>query len=443
MSLALSIVITTLQILLGLLGIGLVIFIHELGHYLMARLLKIDVEVLSYGYGTKLVSIKGKKTEFRLSLIPFGGYCRMKGTIDLKKALNDGQTTIKVTEEGSFFAVSALKRLLVYASGPLTNFILAFILLSIASAIPVERISSQAVLLNTSSYPTLFDSPITQRELKDGDVALYSQDYVFEDFEDFIDYVNKNSGSVIPLTVLRDGKSENIAIYPVIDDEGRIEYGISNLTEPVIGRSESPLFEEGDLILEANGKAISNIYDLYEIDSDELNLVISRNGRTVNVTIDSGKLPFAWKTNLRISSDSPNAIKYGFDRTISLIESTFRALGALLTFRFNDVRDILTGPVNASRTFGRISTIAFNTSISSGIRTLIYLLAIASISICVGNTLPIPTFDGGQILMTLLELIHRKPLNPKAYIILQIAGMVIGYGFVAFMYLLDIYKFIF
>ena len=79
--------ITLMYILIGLLGIGFAIFIHELGHFIAARFFHVDVEVLSYGFGPRLLSIFSRGTEYRLSAIPLGGYCRMKGSEDIRKAL--------------------------------------------------------------------------------------------------------------------------------------------------------------------------------------------------------------------------------------------------------------------------------------------------------------------------------------------------------------------
>lgn len=446
MNIFLSILHIVLQVLLGLFGIGIVIFLHELGHFVASRIFKIDVEILSYGYGPKLLAFKGKETEFRLSLIPFGGYCRMKGSMDLKKALHNKEKTISDAEPGSFFAARPYKRFLVYLAGPLSNFIIAFLLLSIASAIPVERLSDPAVLINTSTYPLLFENSVNNTLIQNGDIALSSSDYVFSDYQDFERYISDHMGEEIPIRLSRGGVEISSVLVPMENEDGETEYGISNWQEPVIGRTESALFQDGDRILDVNGVSVQNTYDFYNValTSETLNLSLLRHGRVVKVTIPSSEtLPFAWASSIKKAKDSNNPIKYGMKRTFSLIKDTFQALGAILTFNFSDIREILTGPVNASRTFGRISTIAFSTSFSSGIRTLIYLMAIASVSVCVVNLLFIPTFDGGQMLLTVCEMIHKKPLSPKAYIILQIVGLVIGYGLVVFMYALDLYELIF
>ena len=94
--------------------------------------------------------------------------------------------------------------------------------------------------------------------------------------------------------------------------------------------------------------------------------------------------------------------------------------------------------MKAASSFGEISTLAFQTSTNSGFRSTLYLLSIVSISICVGNLLPIPTFDGGQMVITFAEMLKKGTLKPKTYLLLQITGMVIGYLIIAIMYLMDI-----
>ena len=135
-----------LYLLFGLLAIGFVIFLHELGHFTAARLLGVDVEVLSYGMGPKLFSFQGPKTEYRISLFLFGGYCRMKGSLDLMKALKDDARSMDKTEAGSYFGTTPVVRFLIYLAGPLMNFLLAVLLLALSSLIPVERLSDPAVV---------------------------------------------------------------------------------------------------------------------------------------------------------------------------------------------------------------------------------------------------------------------------------------------------------
>ena len=140
----------------GFLFTGLIVFIHELGHFFAARSLGAEVESLGFGFGPVLLTIKGRKTDFRISLIPFGGYCRIKGAEDLTVALENNRNTISNSEQGSFFAISPWRKFLIFLAGPLTNLLLAFLFMIAVSALPVERLSHKAIAAPASDYPFLF-----------------------------------------------------------------------------------------------------------------------------------------------------------------------------------------------------------------------------------------------------------------------------------------------
>ena len=427
-----------LFLIIGLLGIGLVIFLHELGHFIVARLLKVDVEVLSYGMGPRIFSIYGRKTEYRLSAIPFGGYCRMSGSIDLMKALKDESKSMDKTERGSYFGTTPFVRFLIYLAGPLMNFMLAAALLSIAASIPVERLSDPAIVTPISEYEEVFNSPIEQSGIEKGDLLLSSGDYSFIDWQDAEDFIAERSGKEIPVKVLRDGKEVDTILIP---SDGK--YGITNLQEAVIGRSISPDFQPGDRIISANGKKIEYTLDLYSIKDESMLLTIDRNGEILERQTDNGTLPFAWKSDLRKSPESNEPIRYGINRTLEMAKAALNALGAFITLHLEDALTVLTGPVKAAESIGNITVLAFNESSGSGMRTMFLLLSMVSVSIAVGNTLPIPTFDGGQMLINIIEMLKGKSLAPRTYVILQIAGMVLALIIMAMMYALDIKAYFF
>lgn len=416
----------------GLIGIGIILFLHEVGHYIAARLLKIDVEVLSFGYGPRIFSFYGRNTELRFSAIPFGGYCRMKGAMDLTKALRDHKDKLEMTEEGSYFSSSALIRFIIYFSGPFTNFLLAALLITIAALIPVERLSDPAIISPISEYPALFSTIVEQPEIMKGDVVLG-----FDDYQEFESYLIANSGEAIDVEVLREGNIVAVTLYPQKVDESYI-YGITMLQEPIIGRSITPELNIGDRIVEANGIPIEYALDLYAINAEQLTLKVLRDGSEFTYEVTDGQLPFAWKSDLRVYKESHNYLTYGFKEAFEMVKTTFKALGALFTFDLNAVKNVIVGPMKAASSFSEISALAFQTSTTSGIRSTIYLLSLVSISICVGNLLPVPTFDGGQMVITVAEMINKGTLRPKTYLRLQIAGMVVGYLIIMSMYLMDI-----
>ena len=427
---------------IGLLGIGLIIFLHELGHFAAARLMKVDVDVLSYGMGPRLFSIYGRNTEYRLSLIPFGGYCRMKGSLDLMKALKDDAKSMDRTEAGSYFGTTPLVRFFIYLSGPLMNFILAVLLLTAVAALPVDRLSDPAVITPVSSYYALFQSDIRQSNVEKGDRIIALSGHTVLDWQDAEDYIKTHSGEIIPAIIERNGVILHTELIPTETEDG-YAYGITNLQEAVIGRSLSDDFLPGDKIVEADGKAVEYTIDVYSIEKNSFQITIDRDGELLTRDITEGTLPFAWQSALRKSSESNHPFSYGVRRTFEMAGAAMKALGAFITLHFEDALTVITGPVKAAESIGGITALAFSESSLSGIRAFFMLMAMVSISISVGNTLPIPTFDGGQMLINIVEMINHRELSPRTYVILQIAGMILALLIMVMMYSLDIKAYFF
>ena len=355
-----------IYMIIGLLGIGFVIFLHELGHFIASRSMGIDVEVLSYGFGPRLFSIYGRNTEYRLSLIPFGGYCRMKGAMDLMKALKDNSSSFEKTEHGSYFGTSPVKKIIIYLAGPFMNIILAVSILTIAAMIPVERISDPAVVTPISSYPSLFPQAVKQPGIEKGDRIISSGSTVFSDWQDIEYFLSERQGESVPLRVQRDGELVDTVLSP-LEIEGKPSFGIAVLIQPVIGRSLSDEFLPGDRIIEADGRKIESQLDLYSIESSSFRMLIERGGEILERVIKDSDLPFGWKSSVRISRDPGSPLLYGITRSFDIAVSAVKALGALITFHLSDALSVLTGPVKAAENIGGITVLAFSESAGSGI----------------------------------------------------------------------------
>ena len=433
---------TVLYLVIGLLAIGAVIFLHEAGHFIAAKALGVDVEVLSYGMGPRLFSYYGRNTEYRISAFPFGGYCRMKGSLDLMKALKDDASSMDRTEEGSYFSTTPSRRFLIYLAGPLSNFILAALLIALSAAIPVNRLSDPALVAPVSDYPCLFSTSIVQEGIRKGDILISSGEHIFQDWQDAEAFIGRHSGEEIPVRILRDGKEMDTVLIPHETEDGWA-YGITNLRKAVIGRSLSPGFLPGDRIIEADGKEAEYDLDVYSAGKDSFAVTIERDGRQLVRYIEDGTLPFAWHSGMRKSAEDAAPLGYGFSRACAMYVSALRALGAFVTFHLEDALTVLTGPVKAAESIGGITALAFEESAGSGIRSLLLLASMVSVSIAVGNMLPIPTFDGGQMLINIAEMVKRKELSPRSYIILQIAGMILALVIMIMMYSLDIKAYFF
>jgi regulator of sigma E protease len=143
-----------LTVLYGLLGLSIVVLIHELGHFMAARLVGIEVEAFSIGMGPKLFGLSRGGTEWRISAFPLGGYCRMKGEEGFKQALERKLEHIPA-EKGSFYGEAAWKRILILLAGPFFNLLFAALLFGIVALVGlrVETLPNRIVL--ASDYPLL------------------------------------------------------------------------------------------------------------------------------------------------------------------------------------------------------------------------------------------------------------------------------------------------
>ncbi len=440
-----SLITFLVNLIIGFIGIGLVVFIHELGHFITARLLHVNVETFSFGMGPTILSKQGKNTEFRISLLPFGGYCRIAGSVELAKALKDKAATFTHTEKGSFFGTSPLKRFLIFLSGPVTNFLLAIILFTLISAFSTQEISNKAYVLNISSYPTLYNQEFKQAEVKDGDLILEVEGVKIQDYESLVKILSTSDGTPLKAKVLRDDKEIDITLTP-FENNGRYSFGLALYQAPIVGRVEKgSLFKVGDRIISVNGHAIRNTNDFYSfaVSNESLDLVVERDGDGIDITINGGtEFDFAWKTDLKKVKGLrfTSALRAGFEKTIYIARQTTEVTNTVFKQKHNaeEVRNTITGPTRAAQTIGSISMLGADTSFFMGIRALLYLLSIVSVSICLINLLPIPNFDGGQMLINLYAMTTKKELTPKSYVVLQVFGLICTVIILLFMYGLDL-----
>lgn len=132
---------TVLYFLIGLAGINVLVIFHEFGHYFAAKACGIRVQSVSFGMGPAFRKFYRGETEFRLCVIPFGGATTMAGNDDLKRALREKSRHIENCEDGSIFAVSPIRRIITYLSGPFANLLFAVICFIILLVIPVLSVS--------------------------------------------------------------------------------------------------------------------------------------------------------------------------------------------------------------------------------------------------------------------------------------------------------------
>ncbi|MDT4762873.1 RIP metalloprotease RseP [Sphaerochaeta sp. PS] len=426
--------------LIGLLGIGLVVVIHEIGHLLAARACGIGVEVFSFGLGPKLCGVEYKGTDFRLSLLPFGGYCRLKGSDDLSQALIQNSKHFTHTEQGSLFSVHPAKRLLTYLAGPLLNLGFAILLYSLLASTPYKVLTTEPILATVNDYPTLFanaDSPAYAQGLRTGDRVLSLNGRSISDWE-MLESLLAEGTTAQRFAITRDGQGLEFLIRADLSS-GKPRYGLSPAKKPVVGsvRPSTPEhnagLKPGDTIAFANGEKITNDLDLLVALSEDTNLTdltILSSGKEEHILFrpdldeqGNGEWNFSIQTESRNVEVPPFSLKHGWDTSVKMARDTVTSLILLIQGKNTDVRQEFTGMARAALMIGDITTLGLESNMGSGLRALFYLLGVVSISLAIANLLPLPAFDGGQMLIACTEWVTGKRIRPRTYWILQLVGI--------------------
>jgi len=246
--------ITTL--LLGIISVGILIFVHEFGHFIAARAAGIKVEVFSIGWGKGFLSFKWKDTKIQMGWIPFGGYCKMAG---------DSPRDELTGNSNEYYSSSPFKRIMVALSGPFFNYIFAVLLFILVVMIGYEitTYSNKIVLVRDQTISFSGRSPAMEAGLKDGDVILEIDGERVENWEDITQIIIRNPQKTLRIKILREGNILEKVVVPELEKEsGRGLIGIYPWVEPVVGKvqpgkpADRAGLKQGDRILEVEEKLL-------------------------------------------------------------------------------------------------------------------------------------------------------------------------------------------
>lgn len=246
------------SILLVALFISALVTIHEFGHLIVAKLSGIPVEVFSIGFGPTLLKKKWRETEYRLSLIPLGGYIKMTGENEPAAGQAPADGEAKQAGVTGFSEKPLLVKAAVIAAGPVSNLLLGFLLLSVMFGVFGVRYVTPVVEVAA-------DSPAAGSGLRSGDLLLAVNGDTVPDFSTFERHLAANAGSLLNLAVRRDGERLELSV-PVPADT----WFTRSRVRPVIGsvRDGSPADSAGllagDTIVALDGTPVASWYDVVE-----------------------------------------------------------------------------------------------------------------------------------------------------------------------------------
>jgi len=398
-----------------LIVIGILVFVHEFGHFIMAKRAGVRVEKFSLGMGPKLFGFKKGDTEYVLSALPLGGYVKMAGE-------NPDEKPTGAPDE--FQSKTVWQRAKIAATGPLTNIVLAFIIMPLVFMVGTYSEGPAKVGYVEKG------SPAERAGFMAGDLIGEINGRSISDWTKALTLIAVNPDTDVTVIIERQGEKKTLTLRPDMATELKI--GTSGLVPDIpaeIGKLKPgfPAEQAGvmvnDKIIAVDGKTIYhwNQFSTLVRDSrgSKLTLTLERNGQRMEKIVtpkeDGGRQVIGVEPVMRLVFKKHGffeSLRLGFDKTIESVDLTFITLKKLVTFDLSI--KTLGGPVMIAQMSGQAA--------AAGLSAFLSLLAMISISLGILNLLPIPVLDGGMILFLVIEAIRKKPLSQKVMEVSQSIG---------------------
>jgi regulator of sigma E protease len=402
--------------------LGILVFVHEFGHYAVAKLFKVRVEVFSLGFGKRLVGFKRGDTDYRISLLPLGGYVKMAGENPMEARTGD---------PGEFMSHPRWQRFLVAIAGPAMNIILAVAVLT-------------GVFMVRHEYPAYLDKPAVvgwiientpaqKAGLLAGDKIVAVQDKQNPTWDDVRYKIFGNLNQNMEVDVQRGTQTLHLALTPKVPDNdddgdilgalGLVPAGPSIVSTVAQGTpADKAGIQVGDEIVAVNGIQVHSgnglglISVLKETKSAPIVITVARNGQNRDLTVtpeilpSGGRDPDAYRIGVTIPTEF-HTDKLSFSGALSAATEEckknssliFKLLGQLFTVK--GTLKQFSGPVGIMQESGRAA--------QAGFIVLLQFMALISLNLAIFNMLPIPILDGGLVLMLLVESVMRRDIKQE------------------------------
>jgi regulator of sigma E protease len=427
-----------------LVTIGILVFVHELGHFLAAKLCGMRVERFSIGFPPRLFSKKYGETEYTIALIPLGGYVKISGMIDESM---DTDFQNRPPQPWEYRAKPLYQRMFVISAGVLMNAALAVLIFW-----GINFTQGKYVEDTTEVGYVLPESPAFVAGIRETDRILQINNKEVRHWGDVTRIINaENIGQTLTIVVERDG-SEQILTLPAARNisSPQEQFGlIQSDTRAVVTQvmSGSPAeelgMEAGDRFISINDRPITNEQQVIAIISAHpgtgIQLQWERDGTVIAGTVvpnDEGRIGIGIG---REYTGPMHHIQYGF---FGAIPAGIRDMFEMLALLLRSLWFMVTGTLSFSENIGgpiMIAQLASHTA-EAGIISFLSFLGLLSITLAFINILPFPVLDGGHLMYLAYEAIFRREVPAKVQIALQQIGFVLILALMAFVIYNDIMR---
>ena len=392
--------------------LGAAVTLHEFGHFIVAKLLKIRVETFSFGFGPRLLGRKIGDTDYRISAIPLGGYVKLGG--DESNAPIEGEGAADIPAHERFDLRPRWQRILVALAGPVMN---------ILTALSIPFAGALMYGVQTTPPPVvgqiLPGGAAEVAGLQRGDRIVAFDGNENPKWRTIADDALLSPDQPIPLEVERNGQRIKLTIKPTphteegetagfldfLPDYGAVPIVVRNV-EPNTPAAEAGL-SVGDRIVAVNGEPVKSAEQVTQLIREHkgqpVTLRVERNGKTVDVTATARRLSDG-KERLGFLPDEEipyqrvgagRALTEAVESNVEFIRVTGKAMGQLFAGK-RSVRNTISGPIGIYR-------VASTSAIRLGWAGVFATLGFLSLNLGIFNLLPIPVLDGGAIFLLLIE----------------------------------------
>jgi regulator of sigma E protease len=445
-----------ITLLASIFTLGLVVIVHELGHFLVCKVFGVYVKTFSVGMGPKLLVKQWGETEYALSLIPFGGYVKMAGEGMMEEIQDTGTREQRKyplgTEAGNqeregaeedipadrkFLNKPPWQRFLVFVAGPLFNLVLAYVIYT-------SLFLHQGVAVNpvTEIGTVEAGSPAERAGLQPGDVFLAVDGEPVDDWFAMFEAVGQAAGLAdggdralpVPVTVERDGSPLNTVVELARNEAGDWRLGV-DAHDNLVGRVQrnGPAarlgLQRGDRIVMIGDQPVRSHREVLEIvqaaAGQPLAIAWERDGQRLEGVVEPapfevmpdslvGRIHYEkYQEQQRLSLGE--ALSLGHRQTWFTLSQTARELWRWVRERMG--LDSVGGPIRIAQVAGEMARWGFD--------RLLFFIAFFSVNLFLLNMLPIPVLDGGHVMFLIFEVVRGKPVPERVQGIATQLGLII------------------
>lgn len=407
--------------------IGVMVVVHEFGHFIVAKLCGVRVEAFSFGFGPRLFGVKYGETDYKVCLLPLGGYVKMTGEAPEQNLEVPGSGTEPVKDDpGAFTAHPRWQRMLIGVAGPVANLVLVMALMmfyySFINEVPSATVNSTTVDWIQPG------SAAAAAGLETGDVILSFGGVNHPDWDEVYEQFKLNANQMVPLTVERAGKRAQLSLLVpasaknnsfALSDAGISPQFLPGPISVAMVQPDTPAqqagLRAGDQIESVDGQAFHSVNTLLAYMQWEqgkpMKIDLLRNGATVQIAATpANRNSSGWKLGFAPTPtpirDNPLPFVAAWGKSVGFFKDNSLLVGEVLHRLF--VRRLsvsqLAGPVGIAQMAGEAAE-------TQGWYPKFYLAGVISLQLGILNLLPFPILDGGMILFLLIESALRHDIN--------------------------------